>query len=178
MAEVASIKAGDYNDKWTGYKQPEDAYKCKVLAVPTNVAFTSLYDEKGEATPVLKTIIDYIDERRLASLMFTYEDPERIVPNIELNIYTNAEDLRTATIAENAKEFMKSVYSRASLGIGKSLYGSVIGRDLLNAFSEINYVEVKAPEHNIVCPENGYIDMYYAKFKIYVNDKIVLNEWN
>ena len=178
MAEVASIKAGDYNDKWTGYKQPDDAYKCKVLAVPTNVAFTSLYDEKGEATPVLKTIVDYIDERRLASLMFTYEDPERIVPNIELNIYTNAEDLRTATIAENAKEFMKSVYSRASLGIGKSLYGSVIGRDLLNAFSEINYVEVKAPEHNIVCPENGYIDMYYAKFKIYVNDKIVLNEWN
>lgn len=177
MPEVAAIKAGDYNDRWTGYIQPDDAYKCKVLAVPTNISYTSLYTDEHEPTAVLDSIMNYIDERRLASLMFTYEDPERIVPNIELNIYTNQDDLRTASIAENAKEFMKSVYSRSALGIGNSLYGSVIGKDLLNAFPEITYVEVQAPAHNIVCPENGYIDMYYAKFKIYVNDNLVINEW-
>lgn len=177
MPEVASIKAGDYNDDWTGYIQPDDAYKCKVLAVPTSVYYTSLYEEDGTPTPILKSIQEYIDERRLASLMFTYEDPKRIVPNIQLNIYTNEDDLRTSMIATNAKDFMKNIYSRSNLGIGKSLYGSVIGKDLLNAFEEITYVEVKAPEHNIACAGDEYIDMYYAKFQIYVNDQLIINEW-
>lgn len=177
MPQVASIKAGDYNDDWTGYVQPDDAYKCKVLAVPTSVSFTSLFDENHNPTPTLEAIQEYIDERRLASLMFTYEDPVRLVPNIELNIYTNEDDLRTATIATNAENFMKQVYNRRALGIGQSLYGSVIGRDLLNAFEEITYVEVQAPEHNIPCAGDQYIDMYYAKFKIYVNDELVIDEW-
>ena len=177
LPDVASIKAGDYNDDWTGYVQPEDAYKCKVLAVPTSTAYTSLYTEEGEPTSVLTTIMEYIDERRLASLMFTYEDPKRIVPKIKLNIYTNAEDLRTASIAMNAKEFMRSIYSRGSLGIGRSLYGSVIGKDLLNAFEEITYVEVQSPEHNIECPPDSYIDVFFAKFKIYVNDELIIDEW-
>ena len=177
LPQVASIKAGDYNDDWTGYVQPEDAYKCKVLAVPTSVMFTSLYDEDHNPTSTLQSIMDYIDERRLASLMFTYEDPIRIVPNIELNIYTDADDLRTTSIATNAENFMKQVYNRSNLGIGQSLYGSVIGKDLLNAFEEITYVEVQAPEHNIPCAGNEYIDMYYAKFRIYVNDELVIDEW-
>lgn len=177
MPEVASIKAGDYNDKWTGYIQPDDAYKCKVLAVPTSTVYTSLFNEDGSDTETLKSIKKYIDERRLASLMFTYEDPKRIVPLINLNIYTNEDDIRTNNIATNAQNFMKSVYGRSQLGIGQSLYGSVIGRDLLNAFPEITYVEVQAPEHNIPCAGDEYIDMYYAKFKIYVNDKLIINEW-
>lgn len=177
MPEVAAVKAGDYNDKWTGYTQPDDAYKCKVLVVPSSPAYTSIYDEDGQPTSTLKSVMNYIDERRLASLMFTYEDARRIVPNIKLNIYTNAEDLRTTAIASNAVNYMKSVYSRSNLGIGKSLYGSVIGRDLLNAFEEINYIEVQSPEHNIVCPDDSYIDIYYAKFQVYVNDELVINEW-
>lgn len=177
MPEIASIKAGDYNDDWTGYVQPDDAYKCKVLAVPTSVTYTSLFDDHGEPTAALQSVMDFIDERRLASLMFTYEDPIRIVPDIELNIYTNQDDIRTATIATNVETFMKNIYNRASLGIGQSLFGSVIGKDLLNAFDEITYVEVQAPEHNIPCAGNEYIDMYYAKFRIYVNDELVIDEW-
>ena len=73
---------------------------------------------------------------------------------------------------------MQEYYYRDRLGIGESLPGSVIGRDLLNKFGVINYVEVVEPGINIDCPVNGYIDMYYAKFKIYVNDVLSpINEY-
>lgn len=177
LPEIACIKAGDYNDEWTGYIQPDDAYKCKVLAVPSDVTETSLYDDKGQPTQTLISLVKYLDERRLASIMMYYEDPKRLVPNIELNIYTNEADLRTADIAENAKQFMKTIYSRENLPIGQSLYGSVIGKDLLNAFPEITYLEVQAPEFNIEVDFDEYIDMAYAKFKIYVNDNLIEDEW-
>lgn len=120
----------------------------------------------------VQELIEYIDERRLASLMFTYADPVRIVPNIRLNIYTDPTDIRTKTIAQQVKDFMQEFYYRDKLAIGESLPGSIIGRDLLNKFGVINYVEVEEPGINIECPVDGYIDMYYAKFKIYVNDEI------
>lgn len=247
LPEIAQIKAGDYNDKWTGYKQPtdgpggvvNDAYKCKVLAVPLNVNETSLYEDKYEYvekarleegqsytcddkdrtvityssdpddapenyliddsykyalkvrivykyelieehafTTSAQTMVDYIDERRLASLYMEYEDPKRLTPNIELDIYVNENDLRANTIAANAKIFMQTIYGRRYLSIGQSLYGSVIGRDLLNAFPEITYVEVHAPENNIEVDDDEYIDMYYAKFYIKVNDTVMINEWS
>lgn len=178
LPEIANIKCGDYNDHWTGYKQPEDAYKCKVLAVPTNVNDTSLFEiNTNEPTNTTKSMMEYIDARRLASIMMFYEDPKRLVPDIELNIYTAEHDLRANTIADNAKNFMKTVYNREYLGIGQSLYGSVIGKDLLNNFPEITYVEVQAPEYNIKVDPDEYIDMYYARFKIYVNDNLIQNEW-
>lgn len=177
LPDIANIKAGDYNDNWTGYAQPDDAYKCKVLAVPTNVLETSLF-ENGEPTPSCKTMMDFIDERRLASLMITYEDPKRNIPNIKLNIYINEDSLSVSTIASSVEAFMKALYDRSYLTIGKSLYGSVIGRDVLNAFAEIDYLEVEAPKINIEVDPDEYIDMYYAKFRIYVNDELKIDEWN
>lgn len=147
-----------------------------------------LYDDMYEVSDVplstltlqysdsTKSLIKYIDERRLAGLMFTYEDPIRVVPNIRLNIYTNPDDLRTQTIASQVKQFMQENYYRDKLGIGESLPGAVIGKDLLNRFDVINYIEVVEPDINITCDENEYIDMYYANFKIYVND--VLSDIN
>lgn len=177
IPDIACIKAGDYNDDWTGYEQPQDAYKCKILVVPTSTKMTSMFDEDGNPTALLSQLQDIVDERRLASLMMYYEDPKRLTPNIQLNIYTDSNDLRSENIASNTKKFMQTIYNRANLKIGQSLYGSTIGRDLLNAFSEITYLEVVSPDINIVAKEDEYIDMYYAKFKIYVNDTLVLNEW-
>lgn len=133
-------------------------------------AFVSLSTLTLQYSDSTKELINYIDERRLASLMFTYEDPKRYVPNIKLNIYTNPDDLRTETIAAQVKQFMQEYYYRDRLGIGESLPGSVIGRDLLNRFDVINYIEVVEPDVNIPCDADEYIDMYYAKFNIYVND--------
>ena len=221
-ALIAQVKAGDYNDTWTGYVQPADAYKCKVLAVPFNRNETSIYVQdadfnirltnpatgdiywadysttpatiydadyndvtgidistfKKTYTDAAQELIDYIDERRLASLMFTYEDPIRVVPNIRLNLYADPTDIRTQTIAQQVRDFMVENYYRDNLAIGESLPGSVIGKDLLNKFSVLTYVEVVDPDINIACPVNGYIDMYYAKFRIFVNDVEVISEYN
>lgn len=153
----------------------------------TNILYDEMYEESDVPLNTLslqysdstKALMNYIDERRLASLMFTYEDPGRVVPNIELNIYTNPDDLRTKTIASQVKQFMQEHYYRDKLGIGESLPGSVIGKDLLNRFDVINYIEVVEPGMNITCEENEYIDMYYAKFKIYVNDVLSdINEYD
>ena len=132
------------------------------------VSIDTLTQQYSDST---KELIEYIDERRLASLMFTYEDPGRVVPNIQLNIYADPTDIRTQTIASQVKQFMQENYYRDKLAIGESLPGSVIGKDLLNRFDVINYIEVVEPDINITCKEDEYIDMYYAKFNIYVNDE-------
>ena len=211
---MAMVKCGDYNDDWTGYIQPDDAYKCKVLAVPHNYKEISIYYYTNENDPddnniywydsynnkiynedmeevvgiyitdltqhltdKAKELIYYIDENRLASLMFTYEDPKRYVPNIQMNIYSDPNDIRTLTIAAQVEQFMKEFYYRDNLEIGQSLPGSVIGKDILNNFDVITYIEVVEPAINIEVDEDMYIDMYYAKFRIYVNDELIIDEY-
>ena len=129
-------------------------------------------------TVTLSILQEYIDQHRLASLMITYEDPTRLTPNIKLNIYTDPNDLRTQSVATTVESYMKALYGRESLEIGESLYGSVIGRDILNAFPYINYLEVVEPDFNIECGPSEYIDMNACKFRIYVNDELVIDEWN
>lgn len=211
---MSMVKCGDYNDDWTGYVQPDDAYKCKVLAVPHNYKEISIYyytndndpndtniywydeynqkiydEDMNEVTGIYidqltrhftdkaKELITYINENRLASLMFTYEDPKRLVPNIQMNIYSDPTDIRTLTIASQVEQFMKEFYYRDYLKIGQSLPGSVIGKDILNNFDVITYIEVVEPDINIEVDPDMYIDMYYAKFNIYVNDELIINEW-
>lgn len=263
LPEIADVKCGDYNDDWTGYTQPADAYKAKVLVVPSNPNETSIFVEDTESVenetlskvsstsyqlahyPVSETyqvsisidnniyydfngdIVDtddnvvgtinystgsitsvendffddavcsysyslgtyspsvsllalkeYVDLRRLSSLMITYEDPVRLTPNIRLNVYMDKDDLRVASIATTVESYMKNIYGRESLGIGDSLYGSTIGKDLLNAFPYIDYLEVVDPDINIACGDDEYIDMNACKFRIFVNDELVIDEWS
>lgn len=216
LPDIACCLAGDYNDNWTGYIQPDDAYKCKVLATPSNYRETSIfvrdennykqymsqdettfywYDEVNqilydtdynpvsiplnELTAVYtitgKEMVDFIDKRRLSSLMVSYLDPKRKTPTITINIYTNPSDLRTGTIATSVFTYLTQHYDRETLQIGESLYGSTIGRDLLNTFNEITYVEVVEPDINIECAKDEYIDMYWSTYNIYVNDVLILD---
>lgn len=181
-----NVSLSDYiYEPFTNGETIEGVYWYDKDATPP-VLYDSAYEESDRPLDTLtiqysdstKELMKYIDERRLASLMFTYEDPKRYVPNIRLNIYTNPDDLRTQTIASQVKQFMQEYYYRDKLKIGESLPGSIIGRDLLNRFEVINYIEVVEPDINIEVDEDEYIDMYYAKFKIYVNDVISnIDEW-
>ncbi len=218
IPDIASCVAYDYNDAISGYIQPNDAYKCKVLATPVNVNENSIFvrDENGyykyydeieeyyywydatndviynsdytvatgislsdlhiDYTSAGRELVDFVNERRLAGLMIEFEDAIRLTPTITLNIYTNPDDLRTESIAANVKEYMKSIYNRSNMSIGKSLYGSTIGRDLLNNFEEITYIEVVSPETNIEVHTNEYLDMENCPFIINVNDVNVIND--
>lgn len=133
--------------------------------------------EEHQPTLILQQLIKYVDERRLASLYITYNDPKRKTPNIQLYVYVNENDARRDSIAEDIESFMKQHYNREYCTIGKSLKGSVIGRDLHLAFSNITYVEVNPPQYKIDVESDEYIDMYYSKFRIYVNDILYIDEW-
>lgn len=133
--------------------------------------------EEHQPTLITKQLMNYVDERRLASLYITYADPKRKTPNITLYLYVNDNDLRKDTIAEDVEGFMKQRYDRKYCTIGRSLKGSVIGRDLHLAFSNLLYVEVNPPQYKIDVDEDEYIDMYYSKFRIYVNDTLYIDEW-
>lgn len=193
---VAQTKSFDYLDgepptknKFPYYAQPDDYYKVLMLAVPKDPNFSSIFEDgvkrkwygkdfdanviqkESIFNGVGKELTKYIDERRLASLKVTYSDPEYIKPSIELDIYINEQDLRKATIAFDTVCFIKVCFGREFVEIGQPIYGSVIGKEVLNALPQIDYLEVHAPEHNIPCEPYQYIDMANAEFIVRVNDE-------
>lgn len=131
---------------------------------------------RHQPTQTLENMVEYIDERRLASLYIEYLDAKRLVPDITLYLYTDPNDLRRSTIADDVKQFMRTVYDREYFTIGKPLYGSIVGRDLHLAFDALTYLEVNPPKFKIEVEEDEYIDMYYAKFKIYVNGELAVDD--
>lgn len=177
VPEIADTKALDYNyPDQTGFIQPDDAYKVQVYAVPLNTTENSLFDEEGNRTETCKKLIEYVDARRLASIMISYLDPVYIIPHFIIDIYLDKNDLRVGTIAKQVKEFIRTNYGRGKIEIGQSLYGSRMGSDVLDEFPFITYVEIHAPETNIPADFNEYIDVERATYTINVNDKNVINE--
>lgn len=193
---VAQTKSFDYldgepptNNKFPFYAQPDDYYKVLMLAVPRESNYNSIFNEGEDKkwygknfdanklqklkifNGVGKELVEYIDERRLASLKVTYSDPEYLIPSIELDIYINKDDIRKTTIAFDTICFIKVCFGRRFVGIGESIYGSVIGKEVLNALPQIDYLEVHAPEHNIPAEPWQYIDMSNAEFIVRVNDE-------
>lgn len=193
---VAQTKSFDYLDgepptknKFPYYAQPDDYYKVLMLAVPTNPTFDTIFTQDSlkkwygpnfDANTLQhisifngtgKDLVEYIDERRLASLKVTYSDPEYIKPSIELDIYIDDTDMRKDTVAFDTVSYIKICFGRKFVKIGESIYGSVIGKEVLNALPQINYLEVHAPEHNIPAEPYQYIDMANAEFIVRVNDK-------
>ena len=172
MEEIAQVKAFDYNDPISGYTQPEDYYKVLLYAVPENPDISSLYLDDGSTfNTVGKVFRDFVDDRRVASLYVQYADPDYIIPEIDLDIYMDENDLRAPVVAEMAMSVIKDNFSRTKLKIGESVYGSVIGNVVHTYLPYIKYCEVHSPEFNIVAGPTQYIDMANAKFTIRVNDK-------
>lgn len=193
---VAQTKSFDYLDGeppegevFPFYRQPDDYYKVLMLAVPTDPTYDSIFNEYDQKkwygknfdanklqhisifNGIGKDLVEYIDDRRLASLKVTYSDPEYLKPSIDLDIYINEEDLRKTTIAFDTVCYIKACFGRNFVKIGESIYGSVIGKEVLNALPQIDYLEVHAPEHNIPCEPWQYIDMANAEFVVRVNDE-------
>lgn len=199
VPNTAQTKSFDYLDgepptrnKFPFYAQPDDYYKVLMLAVPSDKKLNSIFKEefsdrkyfgpKYDAdyiqelkmfNSVGEELVKYIDERRLASLKVTYSDPEYILPSVELDIYMDKNDLRINSIALDVVTYIKIRFGRGNVAIGESIYGSVIGKEVLNYFPQVDYLEVQAPEHNIPAEPWEYIDMANAEFVVRVNDEKV-----
>ena len=88
---------------------------------------------------------EYIDERRLHSLVVTYYDVSIINPEIYIEIYMDSRNIEFESIATKVKDFVLDKYSRKYLKCGDAIFASVIGADILDNFENIKYVEVGLP---------------------------------
>ena len=189
--DILQVKALDYNNveedfppTIPAYKQPSppngvpnDAYKVLILAVPSNVADQTIFmpDDNGtysKLTVAATQLHNLYMERKSATLYLEYRDPIYIDPWLILNIYMDPNNLNLSAVPEDVIDFIKLRYSRSRVKIGQSIYGSVIGKDILNGFSYIDYVEIRDPEYNIEAKPYEYLDVVNGYFMVFVNDSI------
>lgn len=192
--DIAQVRALDYNNKEEefpptipAYKQPtppngvpNDAYKVLIMAVPLNTADQTIFNKQpdggpanyGDLTLAAKQLHDLYWDRKSATLYLEYRDPVYINPWLILNMYMNPESLNQINAADLVVNYLKVAYNRNVIKIGESIYGSVVGKDILNSFPYIDYVEVRDPEYNIEAKPYEYIDMANGYFTIFINDEL------
>lgn len=190
--DIVQVKALDYNNdegdfppSIPAYVQPSppngvpnDAYKVLILAVPSDLSTQSIFvggqdTDYGNLTEAAKQLHELYMERKAATLYLEYRDPIYINPWLVLNIYMDENSLRMSSVAQDVVDYLKVLYSRSRVKIGESIYGSVIGKELLNAFSYIDYIEVRDPEYNIEAKPYEYIDLNNGYHQIFVNDRLM-----
>ena len=190
--DIVQVKALDYNNKAeefpptiNAYVQPSppngvpnDAYKVLIMAVPSDLSTQSIFlssenKDYSNLSEAMKQLHDLYMERKAATLYLEYRDPVYIEPWLVLNIYMNENSLKLSSVAQDVVDYLKILYNRSKVGIGESIYGSVIGKELLNAFSYIDYIEVRDPEYNIEAKPYEYIDLNNGFHQIFVNDKLM-----
>ena len=123
VPSVATLRALDYLDSESGYVQPSapngypnDAYKTKLIVVPTNTSESSIWytdsDGNKELTEVGVSLKEFIDDKRLATLYVEYEDPKYIVPDIILYLYMDEDNIRIDAISSGVVDYIKSAFGR------------------------------------------------------------------
>ena len=196
---VAQVRALNYLQKESGYLQPtppngypNDAYKTKLIVVPDNIEDSSVWqvnEETGEMelTVAGQSLKDFVDDKRLATLYIEYEDPNYVLPEIIFYLYMDEFAIRANSISADVVEFIKQTFGRRYIQVGESVRGSIIGRDVLNHFSDIDYVNIdclndeqefqpgeeEGFEFDIKVGPLDFIDMANAKYTAYVNDKLM-----
>lgn len=196
VPSVATLRALDYLDEESGYVQPSppngypnDAYKTKLVVVPSNAKESSIWytdptTGEKELTEVGVALKEFVDDKRLATLYIEYEDPTYIVPDIILYLYMDDNAIRKNVISSSIVDFIKTTFGRYETKIGQSIRGSVIGKQILNYFEDVDYVNIDTTvvgeqegeeegfEFDIKAGPLEFIDMANAKYTVYVNDTL------
>lgn len=139
---IADIVALDYNSPESGLVQPADAYKVNLYVLPKDTDYISI---DGNLTDVGKELKEYVDQRRLTSIMVNYNNVEIQTPMIRITAHINKYDLRADSLEATIKSIIMENYSRDKLGIGDSIYASKISKQLLDKIDYCNYIEIISP---------------------------------
>lgn len=195
IPSIATLRALDYLDEESGYIQPtppngypNDAYKVKLVVVPFNPNSNSIWYTKEDGTTDLTEVgydvKNFVDDKRLATLYIDYEDPTYIVPDIILYLYMDENNIRVNAISKDIVDFIKEFFGRTYTKIGQSIRGSVIGKQVLNYFSDVDYLNIDTTivkenegeeegfEFDIKAGPLDFIDMANAAYTVYVNDTL------
>lgn len=162
---VSDIIALDYNTPESGLVQPADAYKVNVYVLPTDNDY--IVDPGGELTDVGKALKEFIDERRLTSIMIEYKNVEILTPEIKIEAYINKYDIRADSLASDIKNIILEKYDRSVFKIGEGIYSSKLSKQILDEINYCNYIEVQLPDDSYIPTRMQFLEV--------TEDNIIVN---
>lgn len=154
---IADIIALDYNSPESGLIQPDDAYKVNIYVLPKDLDY--IIDPSQELTDVGKNLKEFIDARRLTSIMIQYKNVEILTPEIKIEAYINKYDLRAGSLEQDIKQIILDNYSRDVFKIGEGIYSSKLSKQILDKISYCNYIEVQLPDDSYIPTKMQYLDI-------------------
>lgn len=163
---VADLIALDYNSPESGLVQPADAYKVNVYVLPLDDDY--IVDPAGSLTEVGKNLKDYIDKRRLTSILITYKNVEIITPQIKIVAYINKYDLRADTLTSDITNIILKNYDRSIFKIGQGIYSSKLSKQILDEIDYCNYIEVQLPDDSYIPTRMQFLKVQEENIEIEV----------
>lgn len=154
---IADIIALDYNSPESGLVQPADAYKVNIYVLPTDLDY--IVDPSDELTEVGKNLKEFIDARRLTSIMINYKNVEILTPEIKIVAYVNKYDLRASSLESTIREIILNKYDRSNFGIGEGIYSSEISKALLDKINYCKYIEVQLPDDSYIPTKMQFLEV-------------------
>ena len=145
---ISDIIALDYNTPESGLVQPADAYKVNVYVLPRDTDY--IVDPGGVLTEAGERLKEFIDARRLTSIMITYHNVEILTPIIRIEAYINKYDLRADSLESDIKAIILDKYKRGKLRVGDGIYSSMISKQILDEIDYCNYIEVQIPDDSYI----------------------------
>lgn len=145
---IADIVALDYNSPESGLVQPADAYKVNVYVLPEDLDY--IVDPDEQLTDTGKRLKEFIDKRRLTSILIYYKNIEIITPDIKIEAYINKYDLRADTLADDIINIILEKYNRNNFKIGEGIYSSKLSKQILDEIDYCNYIEVQLPDDSYI----------------------------
>lgn len=145
---ISDIIALDYNTPESGLVQPADAYKVNVYVLPRDTDY--IVDPGGVLTDAGERLKEFIDARRLTSIMITYHNVEILTPQIKIEAYINKYDLRASTLESDIKDIILDTYKRGKFRVGQGIYSSLLSKQILDKIDYCNYIEVQLPDDSYI----------------------------
>lgn len=154
---ISDIIALDYNTPESGLVQPADAYKVNLYVLPKDLDY--IIDPGDNLTDVGKHLKEFIDKRRLTSIMVNYKNVEILTPDIKVVAYINRYDLRADTLESTIKNIILEKYNRDNFHIGEGIYSSTISKQILDQVSYCNYIEVQLPDDSYIPTRMQFLEV-------------------
>ena len=163
---IADIIALDYNSPESGLVQPADAYKVNLYVLPKELDY--IVTPGGELTDVGQHLKDYVDKRRLTSIMISYHNVEILTPPIRIEAYINKYDLRASTLESDIKNIILETYNKNNFKIGQGIYSSQLSKQILDKINYCNYIEVQLPDDSYIPAKMQYLKIIEDNIQITV----------
>lgn len=163
---ISDIVALDYNSPESGLLQPADAYKVNLYVLPKDKDY--IVEPDDTLTDLGKELKDYIDSRRLTSIIINYKNVEILTPDIKVVAYINKYDLRAAELQNEITNLILRTYSKENMTIGQGIYSSKLSKQILDEIDYCNYIEIQLPDDSYVPGKMQFLKVQKENIEVVV----------